>query len=215
VERSIQESLDRLRCVKLHGLMIHREEFLALWEKGLGSLMKRQVEVGKTALIGVSVYNPEAGLHALRAEGIDFVQIPSNLFDRRFERIGLVEEAGRRGKGLYVRSVFLQGLLLMAPERLPSFLAPAKPWLTRLRYLSRAARIPVPQLALGYVQSVFAGHAVLIGCESKKQLLENIRLWKATLPSGLVEEIRREFAHVSELVVNPLLWKTPQGRPAS
>ncbi len=204
--RAIAESLARLGRSSLYGLMLHREQALALWENGLGDFLRRRVQAGEAARLGVSVYSPAAALLALDTPGIDFVQIPSNLFDRRFEEAGLLEEAEKKGKELYIRSVFLQGLLLMEPERLPGNLLEAKPLIARLREIARSAGVAIAQLALGYVKSVFPGQGVLIGCETREQLLENLRFWEKPVPSGLVAEVRREFAHVPERIVNPLLW---------
>ena len=43
---------------------------------------------------------------------IDLIQIPLNLFDRRFEKQGYLEKFKKKHIEIHTRSIFLQGLLL-------------------------------------------------------------------------------------------------------
>ncbi|MCU0983574.1 MAG: aldo/keto reductase [Acetobacteraceae bacterium] len=73
---------------------------------------------GLVAKVGLSVYTPEAlaAAHALFRP--DLVQLPFNLFDRRFVATGWLSRLRAEGAEVHARSLFLQGALL-APATPP------------------------------------------------------------------------------------------------
>jgi aryl-alcohol dehydrogenase-like predicted oxidoreductase len=82
-------------------------------------------EAGLTRGIGVSVYAPEVLAAALDRLVPDVVQLPFNVFDRRFERTGWLARLRAHGVAVHARSLFLQGTLLAAETPLPlAFAAP-------------------------------------------------------------------------------------------
>ena len=84
LEQAAIKSISVLNVSCLHGLMLHREKYLELWEKGLGEILQSFIVKGLTQHLGASVYSPEKAVLALQTEGISIVQMPSNLLDRRF-----------------------------------------------------------------------------------------------------------------------------------
>jgi len=113
---ALDKSLSRLHISRLAGIMLHKEEHLKLWEKGLKEIMFTFVKDGRVDRLGVSVYSPKKALEALQTDGIEMVQIPTNILDSRFRDAGVFDLAEQKGKEVYVRSIFLQGLLLMKPR---------------------------------------------------------------------------------------------------
>ena len=109
LEQRLTESLSRLGVPILHGLMLHREESLVLWDRGLGDILRGFVTKGLTRHIGVSIYSPAKAMLALKTDEIEMIQLPSNIFDRRFEKAGIFDLAQVIGKRIYIRSVFSPG----------------------------------------------------------------------------------------------------------
>lgn len=119
VATSVAGSLQRLARPRLDGLLLHRSQDAnpALFEP-LAEL-QRQGLVGK---LGVSVYAPEE-LARWLAQGypLELVQLPANLLDQRFLRSGWLDRLQALGCEIHVRSLFLQGLLLMQPAMRPDY----------------------------------------------------------------------------------------------
>ena len=114
---TLKASLARLRCERLDSVLLHRGEDLtepgglALWH-GLRDLK----EAGLCARIGVSIYRPKL-LDSLPADCVpDLVQAPFNAFDQTLEQGGWAQRLAERGTAFHLRSVFLQGALLMPPQ---------------------------------------------------------------------------------------------------
>jgi len=206
IRRALGESLARIGVSKLYGLMLHREASLDVWEMGLGQTLQECVDAGLVELLGISVYTPEKALRALETDGITLVQIPSNLLDRRFEEAGVFRKANRRGKAIYLRSIFLQGLLLMLPEELPESMQFVAPVLKRLIAFAEKVGLSVKQLALAYAQAIHPEAKVIFGSETVKQVRENLALWATSIPSDVIKEVRKEFRDISETILDPRFW---------
>ena len=205
--QGLENTLKRLNISSLFGYMLHREDFLDLWEKGLGKIMKGFMENGLVENIGVSLYSPGRALQALKTDGITLVQIPSNVLDHRFERAGVFHLAQESGKTVYIRSIFLQGLLLMNPEHLPIPMQIAKPTLKSLKHVMDTFGLNQLELTMGYIKNAFPDAKVIFGAESAIQVTENMACWNNEFPNELVTQIQSRFQNVDEVIINPTLWE--------
>lgn len=120
VRRSISGSLDLLGSTSLYGLLLHQPQQLLgpIGEPLYRSLLDAK-DRGEATKIGVSIYSPE-DLDALWPQfKFDLVQGPMNIFDRRLRATGWLGKLHSAGVEVHIRSIFLQGLLLMEPSRRP------------------------------------------------------------------------------------------------
>ncbi len=122
IATSIDNSLSNLKLDSFYGLLFHDASDL-LCNKANENWKNLQDAKysGRVEKIGVSVYEPEELSQIINQFEIDIVQLPLNLFDQRFITSGMMSELKKRGIEVHVRSIFLQGLLLMAPELRPSY----------------------------------------------------------------------------------------------
>ena len=199
-------SLNNLGTRRLYGFMLHKEQLLDQWHIGLGGCMRGLLNSGKVQRIGISVYSPQKALQALSIDEVSMIQIPTNVLDRRFEAAGVFREAGCRGKRIYVRSVFLQGLLLMPLENLPPRMAFASPALATLQFLADSAGISRHQLALGYVRDAYPDAKIVFGAETPEQVWGNVDAWLTPLSEGIIEQIRERFKDINPKILNPVRW---------
>ena len=206
LEQAVRRSLTRLDVPILYGLMLHSEESLELWERGLGDTLKGFITKGLTKHVGVSVYSPDKALLALESDGIDMVQLPSNIIDRRFEKSRVFRLAESKGKQIYVRSVFLQGLLVMDSKNVPSNMQFAVEVLRKLDVLSRHTGLSKQDLTLGYVKKAYPKTKIVFGVENPEQIRGNLKSWERTWSHGCVERVQEEFGYVEERILNPSLW---------
>ena len=210
LNNALEISLNNLGVESLYCLMLHREDMLDLWEKGLGENLMAVVSSGMVEYIGVSVYSPERAVQALNTEGISMVQLPTNILDRRFEKAKVFELADDVGKTIYIRSIFLQGLLIMPLDALPEHMLFAAPILSRLSlFAQHDLGLSIMELCIGYVKHAFPHTHLVFGAETPAQVRENLKCWNVVWPDGLMERIQAEFEDVDEMILNPALW--PKG----
>jgi aryl-alcohol dehydrogenase-like predicted oxidoreductase len=145
-----------------------------------------------------------------RADVYEAVQIPLNIFDHRLLRAGALELMRAAGKIVFVRSVFLQGLLTMSPDRLPAHLSGAKAYLVTLHKLAEREGMSVEELAVAFVRDLPGVHSLVIGAETPEQVRANVRMVEtsSSVSEKTCDDILQSFGQVPEFFISPHLWNT-------
>lgn len=208
VMAQVEASLERLRVSRLGGLMLHApDDLLGPHGSALARGLKRAREAGLAERIGLSVYSPEQLAALADRLPLEIIQIPFNVFDRRFFETGWLNRLVAGGVEVHARSAFLQGLLLMPPDLLPSKFAPFRPliegWHTWVTGEAAAGRSPL-QVCLAHVAS-YAGIArIVVGADSSDQLQDILAAAAAVVP----QLAPASLVNHTPTLINPSLWKT-------
>jgi aryl-alcohol dehydrogenase-like predicted oxidoreductase len=206
VNKSVQESLQRLRRDSIDVLLFHRYDNL-VWENYcLLDHLKKSRYIKK---IGVSVYTSEQAVTALNVEGISVIQLPTNLLDMRFIRAGVFDLGEKKDIQIYIRSIYLQGLILMRIKEIPSYLKTVSPFITQLKELSGGCELSLQEFTISFLKSVQENSQIVIGCETPEQVRENARVIKSVPPMDLKlkDKIFEKMVGIPETLINPSLWK--------
>jgi len=206
LEKALKKSLTILRLERLHGLMLHRESFLDLYDDGLYDIMRHFVEQGLVEHIGISLYSPDKALPALDKDIISMLQVPANMCDQRFYKTDLFELAKTKKTEIYIRSVFLQGLLLMSKESLPEHMKFAANVIDKVEQLCQAFNLTKQELAMRYIMQKYPRAFIVVGAETQEQVKNNICIWKYSKPVSVVTEVDNIFSDLDERIINPTLW---------
>ncbi|MEW6380742.1 MAG: aldo/keto reductase [bacterium] len=216
LRESVLTSLKRLGVDSLYGLMLHRASWLAEWSTGLGASLAELKEQHLTAFLGVSVYTPKETRDALAIDEIDLIQAPFNIFDRRLIFSGALEQARQLKKQMFLRSVFLQGLILMPLEDLPEHLSFARPAMLQLEAFCREYGLDRKGFALGYALHRSGEAILVIGAESTDQIRENMALvlgagsgtlsTTGTMDEEILDAWDSLELNISQKPINPSLW---------
>lgn len=207
IVQSVVRSLARLKVPSLEALMLHDESWLDTWGHGLGAAMGLMVRRGMARQVGVSVYSPQRAVQSLEQIDIGCVQVPSNILDRRFESAGVFSAAAEKRKTVYIRSVYLQGLLLMDPEALPAQMVFVTKTLRKIRSLAEKFSLGMDEMALGYALGQWPDARIVIGAETSEQVSRNLALAGCLLPLDIRKVIAMEFAEVDEQIIDPTRWR--------
>lgn len=121
VQKSVSESLGRLGINRLGGLLLHRPQQL-LGQNGhaLYAALEDLKQRGIVEKIGISIYDPQELEALMPIYRFDLVQAPFNVLDRRLITSNWLTRLKQAGTEVHVRSVFLQGLLLMDASNRPA-----------------------------------------------------------------------------------------------
>lgn len=204
---SIRTSLCYLRLEQIPIYLLHRPEHLTAYGGAIVEELVRLREQGAIGHLGASVYTPEEAEQALSTEGIEAVQVPLNLFDHRLIRSGFLSRAHFRGVAVFVRSVFLQGLLLMEPEEVPAGLRDVLPFGQALRQMCAKTGRTAAELALQFGLRQNGVTSVLVGVETIAQMQENLRLFDVSpLGPAVIKEVGERFGSVPEPLLDPRQW---------
>ncbi|MCP1143744.1 aldo/keto reductase [Lysinibacillus endophyticus] len=121
VKDTLKSSLNRLNISQVYGIFIHNvaDCYKKDSEKLFLTLEKLKYE-GLVQKIGVSVYETRDIEMLLNSNlNFDIIQLPINVLDQRILRGNHLKVLKARGKEIYVRSIFLQGLLLEDISKMP------------------------------------------------------------------------------------------------
>jgi aryl-alcohol dehydrogenase-like predicted oxidoreductase len=205
----VAQSMTRLNITRLYCLMLHREDHLPQLDSRVGEMFRELLTQGAITNAGISVYSPEAALSALEHALISIVQIPASLFDRRFESAGVFAAAKAKGKELHVRSIFLQGVLGMRPEQLPSHLHGLAPALDAFGAACARHRCEPMRTALRWGLRRYPDSRIIFGAETAEQVQENLNFITTSnfIDSALWEELETILPPQKDEYLNPALWK--------
>lgn len=204
VVAQVEASLERLRVPRLGGLMLHApNDLLGPHGPAIARGLQRARDAGLAERIGLSVYSPEQLATLIDRMPLEIVQIPANVFDRRFAETGWLDRLTMNGVEVHARSAFLQGLLLMPSERVPSKFAPYRTLIDRWHaWLAGEAAVTSPvQACLAHVAS-YAGIArLVVGADTLEQLQDIIEA--ASAPPLRAPE---SLASPATALINPAQW---------
>jgi len=197
IERSLRESLRRLRLGRLAVCLLHREEDLRHLP-----LLEKMVGRGLTDGVGVSL---DSNRFLAEAAAVRYLQLPCNLLDRRFDAFWPV--AMQKRIHVFARSVYLQGLLLMPEARIRPNLSAVIPVRRGLEAVARETGCTMAELCMRYVLSNPAVASVLTGVDTPEQMRENLRVAAlGPLPAAVLGRVQACVPDLPEPLVRPALW---------
>jgi len=197
----LRQSLVRMGLDFLDGYLLHNPK--DIFDDTIVDELVRLKKDGLAKKIGVSVYEHNEALHAISKVGL--IQLPYNILDRRMQCVFTAAE--KSDCTIHARSAFLQGLLLMKPENLPSFLLAARPILRDIDALCAAAGLSRKQLAIGYVKQTAGISHLVFGVDNLEQLKEFIHIFNQDCDSAVINEVAKKFENIDEDIIMPNRWR--------
>lgn len=201
VQEIVVQSLKRLNVDALYGLLMHRpQQLLENGGEDVYRALRKVQEDGLVRKIGVSIYDPSELDTICSRFSIDLVQAPFNVLDRRLIETGWLPRIQEKGIELHVRSIFLQGLLLMElGMRPPKFDRWNRLWVDWQQWLEEADLTPL-EACLRYALSYSEIDRVIVGVDSLKHLKEVLAA------GGPIPELPESLRTVPPELLNPANW---------
>ena len=213
VTESVEQSLERLGVNKLESVMLHGAKDPIIHGKACADAVKALFDHGYTDKVGVSVYTAEDIEGMLNYDIFSLTQVPMSIFDQRLIAGGWIDKLKDRDYTVYVRSVFLQGLFFLDPEKMtdPILLRHAAPKLRLLRQIAEAENMTLAQLAIAFIRDCPGVTSLVLGADTPAQVQENLNQF-ATLPlsESVMAQLNREFANVDIPAIMQVLSRPKQ-----
>jgi aryl-alcohol dehydrogenase-like predicted oxidoreductase len=161
-----------------------------------------------TDYVGVSIYTDEEFSKAVLNPWVDIIQIPFNLFDQRAISLGWIEKAKANNKLLFIRSIFLQGLLLLDSKTAETKVPGSGVLLTQLDAIRDELQLARGELALSFVVNNVPEAVIIFGSETRDQALQNIENFEqtCTLDSEMLNTLFTTFQATPESIYSPSRW---------
>ncbi|MDT8375576.1 MAG: aldo/keto reductase [Mariprofundaceae bacterium] len=204
VSSAFYSSLEKLGQKSIYGLLVHQADRLLVeggWK--IFDQMQAFKKSGLVSKIGVSVYDRVTLDRILDRFPLDLIQIPLNVFDQRMLANNYLANLKKAGIEIHARSAFLQGLLLMEPDKLPAHFSSIIDHVRSYRSYLAVHEISPLEAALGFVLSLNEVDVVLCGVNNLDQLVEIVEVAGR---SKVDFADFRDFALTDERIINPSLW---------
>lgn len=206
VLEEFMKTLHRLKASCVDGYLLHSAGDML--RPGIIRGMQRAKEQGLVRAIGVSVYEPADAYEAVEKRWVDYVQIPYNVLDQRLDETDFFLKAQKYNVKIFARSMFLQGLLLMNPDKVPKNLCEARPWLEKFQSVAEEHSFSRKEAAFLFGLSHQGIDYVVFGVDTKEQLLENLEIVnKLDDFQDCYEKLQGLFRNVDRKLINPSLWR--------
>ncbi len=170
---------------------------MAMWDR-----LRKLKDEGLFRRIGVSAFASDDPVGLARRFKPDVVQVPASLLDQRLIVSGALAELKGMGVEVHLRSIFLQGLLFLPPDRVPAALKGASSRLSRVRRIIAEGRSDPLQAALGFALSRQEAAMVIVGVTSAAEL-QAIIAAAASPPPDLDWD---DMALDDETALDPRAW---------
>ena len=202
INHQVQESLNRLKIDKIYALLLHQpSDLLGIHGNEIYRSLQKLKDEKKIFKIGVSTYSPIEIDNIITRYDIDIIQSPFNLIDRRLIEKGYINRLKDMGIEVHVRSVFLQGLLLMRPQEIPRQFSRWSNLFNDWHGWLGQTKINPVKACLSYPLSIKSIDKVVIGVESYQQLKEISELNLDDTIDNLPD-----INSTEEKLINPSIW---------
>lgn len=208
-QKHILTSLKNLNITSLYALLLHDSKILHNWQQSDSLMVDKLIKSSQIKHFGVSIYTSEDFNLAIENDKISFIQIPFNIFDQRAIKQNWFKKAKEKNKLISIRSIYLQGLLLMERDKVPAKLQSAKKYLDAFNLFAKELHMTKNELALSFVDTVAQDSLILFGCDNIHQARENINNYKniKKLGTDTINKIMTYFNNIEEDIYNPTRWQ--------
>jgi aryl-alcohol dehydrogenase-like predicted oxidoreductase len=201
----VEASISRLGVTQLAGLLLHSpDDLLGPHGEEIARGLYRARDIGLIERVGVSVYSPQQLIMVMNQIDLEMVQLPMNVFDRRFANAGLLDLLQSNDVEIHARSLFLQGLLLMPREHVPLYFTPFRFEIDELHSWFEQERLcgySSIEACLAHGASYQSIDRMVVGADSPSHLQKIISastVQPRTAPDSLMS--------ISNPLINPVEW---------
>jgi len=171
---SVRRTKANTRQETLWCLLLHNPE--VLFEREYSNVRRTLLELlhsGQVKNLGVSAYSKDEILKAKDYfPELRIFQLTENICDRRNFESKELQTLSEQGNDIYVRSIFLQGLLLMNPQELPTKVKMAQASVQEFQDFCLRESISRVEACVLYAFSIRWASGLIFGVDSTEQLKE-------------------------------------------
>lgn len=207
VLKACRLSKKSLRTDEIDCYLIHDEKDFTEGESKLIFALKVLLENQEVGRLGISVYSARAAHHALDTGDFGAIQVPCNVFDRRFDEV--ISRASKSDTLVFARSIYLQGLFFLSEAEVKKRVPAATPYVTILQRIADELSRPIDEVAMAFIRDIPGIDSMVIGMESVEQVDRNMEILRcAPLTTDQRQSIMDVLTNIPAEVVNPSLWNS-------
>tara|TARA_Y100000589_G_C27095637_1_gene605807 strand:+ start:66 stop:965 length:900 start_codon:yes stop_codon:yes gene_type:complete len=200
----IKKTLNDLNINSINTLLLHTPDDLeGEYRYEIYNALLESKHKGLCKKIGISAYEYNQVLKITKEFKIDVVQFPYNIFNTELDETGLMLYLRKNKIEIHVRSIFLQGLLLMRSKERGLYFQTWKDLFEKWESWIRKNNISKIEACISYVLQNKYIDKIILGIDSQEHLQEILEIFKK---SNHIE-IPNLFSCEDQKLTNPLNWR--------
>ena len=178
--RNFKNCLKLLNLKKIHAVLIHNvNDFNYKELNNVFEVFKYLKSIGLINKFGISIYSLKEAKKFIKIYNINFLQVPLNVFDQELIKNKNYLYFKNTKTEIHVRSIFLQGLLLMNINTLPKYFKKWKNLFNKFERKKIYYKKNAFELCINFIKiNIKKFKSVVIGVNSTKELNEIIFAFK-------------------------------------
>jgi len=207
IKKSFYSSLENLNAQSIHGVLIHDASVLK--SRGIENLINFLTDLKHQKLIqsiGISIYDMDEIPIILNTMPCNVIQMPFNILDQRPIQGGIFSKLHSLDIKIQVRSIFLQGLLLMPLDKIPIAFLEIIPTLKKIHEIADHFQCSLLECALHFVANFSEVHTILIGVNKPHELYELYEACQKRMNHDLLKALK-EMSVDDIKMIDPRQWK--------
>ena len=202
ISENFESSLVKLNRTQIDTLMVHHaEDLLVPGGENVFSKMQEWKAKEKIKKIGVSVYDRLQIEQLFDRYHFDVVQLPISVYDQRLLQDGTLAQLRFAGVEIHARSILLQGVLLISPDKLPSYLSALSNHHDRYFAYLKSIKVNPLEAAITFVTNCAEISVVIVGVSADQDFEECI----AAASSDIAPDLSG-FAIADKRLIDPRTW---------
>ena len=199
----ITKSLKELKISSFNTILLHSpNDLLNQYKYEVYDALISAKNNGLCKKIGVSGYCPKQIINLTKEFKIDVIQLPFNVFNNEIANDKILNYLKFSGMELHVRSIFLQGLLLMESHERNPYFDNWKELFEKWELWLKQNKISKLEGCISYVLQNKFIDKVVIGIDSKKHFCEILNVFK----NSNTQTIPDIFSSSDQNLINPINW---------
>lgn len=199
INKEIDNSLSTIQDVSSIGVLVHDWDTLSEQEKANSErIFQYWLRNFSISCAGFSTYDPrDLETYADMVNSERVYQTPTNIIDQRFQS-GFIDKNSNL-RNTWVRSIFLQGILLDCEPKNESIRHPA---LDRFNYFAQELKLTRLQCSMNFAKFNTYGSKVIVGITQKSELEAIVDCWnqeKAPIDFS-------SLASTDQKLIDPRCW---------
>ena len=205
--KNLEKSIEKLKSNQINTFLLHTPDDLLTQNKyEIYESLKTCKDRGLCKKIGVSCYEIKQVKDILSCFDIDVVQFPLNVLNTQLIDSGLLENLKKKKVEIHVRSIFLQGLLLMTNSSLNNYFENWDGIFQNWEKWINENNMSKLEACLLFVFSIKSIDKYIVGIDSFMQLKQIINILKFKTP----ENIPSGLSCNDDYLTNPSKWNLNQ-----
>ena len=204
IEESTDKTLRLLKVPCLDGLAIHNCDDFFKKKKIFLNCIRYLKKKGKIKSFGISIYNPSELKKAYKIKEVNFIQMPINILDHRWDERELIK-IKKKGIKIFARSIFLRGFLFFKENQKWSIPNKEKMEIEKnLKYvIKRFSMKNIIEITFAFLNSMKFLSGIVCGFNSITQLKQIKKyLHVKKLTSSQKKFLKNKFYFVSKKILD-------------